>query len=143
VSTASVTRAYRFRFYPTDGQAVELSRTFGCVRLVYNRALDARTAAWHQEQRRVGYTDTSALLTTWKKTDELGFLNEVSSGVREWVCPGCGDSHDRDVNAARNIPAAGRAVAACGDGVRPIRRWSVRHLSEPPFQGRRNRNCPS
>ena len=47
VSTASVTRAYRFRFYPTDGQAAELSRTFGCVRLVYNRALDARTAAWH------------------------------------------------------------------------------------------------
>ncbi|MET1073175.1 MAG: helix-turn-helix domain-containing protein, partial [Umezawaea sp.] len=26
-------RAYRYRFYPTDGQAVELSRTFGCVRL--------------------------------------------------------------------------------------------------------------
>jgi hypothetical protein len=25
---------------------VELSRTFGCVRVVYNRALEARTAAW-------------------------------------------------------------------------------------------------
>jgi len=35
VSGAAVKRAYRHRLYPTDGQAVELSRTFGCVRLVY------------------------------------------------------------------------------------------------------------
>ena len=74
-----VKRAYRYRFYPTEGQAAELSRTFGCVRLVYNRALEARTTAWRQERRRVGYADTSALLTAWKQTDELGFLNEVSA----------------------------------------------------------------
>jgi len=74
-----VKRAYRYRFYPTDAQAVELSRTFGCVRLVYNRALEARTTAWRQEQRRVGYADTSALLTAWKQTEEFAFLNEVSS----------------------------------------------------------------
>jgi putative transposase len=79
VSQALVKRACRFRFYPTEEQAVELSRTFGCVRLVYNRALDARTPAWYQEQRRVGYTGTSALLTARKRTDESAFLNEVSS----------------------------------------------------------------
>lgn len=76
---AVVRRAYRYRCYPNDKQAAELSRTFGCVRLVYNRALDARTAAWCQERRRVSYADTSALLTAWKRTDELAFLNEVSS----------------------------------------------------------------
>ncbi len=38
-------RAFKYRFYPTDAQAAELSRTFGCVRLVYNRALAERTAA--------------------------------------------------------------------------------------------------
>ncbi|MEX5713921.1 RNA-guided endonuclease TnpB family protein [Parafrankia sp. FMc6] len=41
--------------------------------------------------------------------------------VRAWTCRGCGAVHDRDLNAARNILAAGLAVAACGDGVRPPR----------------------
>ncbi len=71
-------RAYRYRFYPTEEQAAQLSRTFGCVRLVYNRALEARTTAWNHEQRRVTYTDTSAMLTEWKATEEFAFLNEVS-----------------------------------------------------------------
>ncbi|MCS7475648.1 RNA-guided endonuclease InsQ/TnpB family protein [Umezawaea endophytica] len=79
MSVKVVKRAYRYRCYPDEKQAVELLRTFGCVRLVYNRALDARTTAWRQEQRRVDYEDTSALLTAWKRTDEFGFLNEVSS----------------------------------------------------------------
>ncbi len=43
--------------------------------------------------------------------------------VRVWTCD-CGAEHDRDVNAAKNILAAGLAVAACGDGVRPQRETS-------------------
>jgi putative transposase len=43
--------------------------------------------------------------------------------VRAWTCV-CGAVHDRDVNAARNILAAGLAVSACGDGVRPQRESS-------------------
>jgi putative transposase len=39
--------------------------------------------------------------------------------VRIWTCPKCGVTHDRDLNAARNVLAEGRSVAACGGGVRP------------------------
>ncbi|WP_423834978.1 transposase [Streptomyces manipurensis] len=41
-------RSFKYRFYPTHAQAVELSRTFGCVRKVYNLALAARTDAWRR-----------------------------------------------------------------------------------------------
>ncbi|GGW77285.1 transposase [Streptomyces galilaeus] len=71
-------RAFKYRFYPTDVQAAELSRTFGCVRKVYNLALAACTEAWAR-QVRVNYNQTSGMLTDWKKTGELAYLNEVSS----------------------------------------------------------------
>ncbi|MFI8076108.1 RNA-guided endonuclease InsQ/TnpB family protein [Streptomyces sp. NPDC086033] len=74
-----VKRAFKYRFYPTGEQAAELSRTFGCVRLVYNKALEERTRAWYGEQRRISYVQSSAALTQWKKTAELAFLAEVSS----------------------------------------------------------------
>jgi putative transposase len=78
VATTHVKRAYRYRFFPTDAQAAELSRTFGCVRKVYNMALAARTEAWARQER-INYNATSAMLTVWKKTEELAYLNEVSS----------------------------------------------------------------
>ncbi|MFH8930989.1 RNA-guided endonuclease InsQ/TnpB family protein [Streptomyces pristinaespiralis] len=78
MATTHVKRAYRYRFIPTDAQAAELSRTFGCVRKVYNMALAARTQAWARQER-INYNQTSAMLTVWKKTEELAYLNEVSS----------------------------------------------------------------
>jgi putative transposase len=78
VAVNHVKRAFKYRFYPTDAQAAELSRTFGCVRKVYNLALEARTRAWQQGER-VNYNATSAMLTAWKKTEEMAYLCEVSS----------------------------------------------------------------
>jgi putative transposase len=74
-----VKRAFKYRFYPTPEQVAELARTFGCVRKVYNMALAARTEAWALRRERINDNATSAMLTAWKKTEELAFLNDVSS----------------------------------------------------------------
>ncbi|MFB8789546.1 MAG: RNA-guided endonuclease TnpB family protein [Potamolinea sp.] len=71
-------KAYRYRFYPTEEQEQLLCRTLGCVRLVYNKALHTRTEGWYERQERIDYKQTSAMLTTWKKQEDLQFLNEVS-----------------------------------------------------------------
>ncbi|MFB7714952.1 helix-turn-helix domain-containing protein [Streptomyces sp. NPDC056105] len=141
MATTRTKRAFKHRCHPTDAQAAELSRTFGCVRKVYNMALAARTEAWAHGER-VNYNAGSALLTVWKKTYELAYLNEVSCffpssklcsacgslakgmplNVRERTCESSGTSHDRDVNAARNLLAVGLTAVVCGAGVRPQRR---------------------
>jgi putative transposase len=71
-------RAYKYCFYPTTEQENLLRGTMGCVRLVYNKALAAKTEGWYERQNRIDYKQTSGMLTNWKKTEELDFLNEVS-----------------------------------------------------------------
>lgn len=56
-----------------------LRRTLGCCRLVYNKALHQRSEAWTSGKKNVGYAEQDRQLTAWKKTDDLAFLNEVSS----------------------------------------------------------------
>ncbi|GAA1648157.1 RNA-guided endonuclease TnpB family protein [Nonomuraea maheshkhaliensis] len=74
-----VKRAYKYRFYPTPGQAGELARTFGCVRLVCNEALEERTRAYNLEGKRVSSMESSAMLTAWKRSGDYDFPREVSS----------------------------------------------------------------
>ena len=71
-------KAHSYRFYPTPEQDNLLRRTLGCVRLVYNKALHERTQGWYERQERIGYHETSSMLTAWKQEEELAFLNEVS-----------------------------------------------------------------
>jgi putative transposase len=49
-------------------------------------------------------------------------LDSLTLDVRVWTCPECGEVHDRDINAAKNIHVAGLAIfEACGEAVRPGR----------------------
>jgi putative transposase len=75
-----VKRAYKYRFYPTPEQAGQFTRTFGCVRYVYNRALAERSRAWTQEQRRISYAESDKMLTGWKRDAETMWLTEPSKG---------------------------------------------------------------
>lgn len=74
-----VRTAYKVRAYPDAEQAALLARTFGCVRVVWNRTLAERQRRYTVEQQGTSYRETDAALTVWKKTDDLSFLAEVSS----------------------------------------------------------------
>ena len=88
-------------------------------------------AGWSQlmrliEEKAAQYGRSFARIGRFEPTSQVCSACGVKDGpkplhVREWACSACGTVHDRDVNAARNILAAGRAdkANACGAGVRP------------------------
>jgi transposase len=73
-----VQKAFKYRLFPTDDQAAQLAKTFGCARYVYNQALNYRSQAWLQEKKSPGYHDTALKLTAWKQETEKAFLSEFS-----------------------------------------------------------------
>ena len=72
-------RGFKFRFYPTSAQRLELGQTFGCTRYVYNWALALRTNSYYQDNVSLSYTDTSNALTKLKKDPEKPWLKQVSA----------------------------------------------------------------
>jgi putative transposase len=87
-------------------------------------------AAWSEFRRMLEYKAdwygrTVIVVDRWfpssKRCSVCGVVQAAMPlSVRVWTC-GCGATHDRDVNAAKNLLAAGRAVTVCGAGVRPQR----------------------
>ncbi len=94
-------------------------------------ARSVHDAGWAQllqllEEKAKYYGRAFARIGRFEPTSQVCSACGVKDGpkplhVREWTCPACGAVHDRDVNAARNILAAGRAdrLNACGGQVRP------------------------
>jgi putative transposase len=74
-----VRTAYKCRAYPDQAQQQVLARTFGCVRVVWNRTLAERHARYATEGTGTSYAATDRALTAMKKDPDLAFLNEVSS----------------------------------------------------------------
>lgn len=67
-------KGVKFRIYPNRRQKEQLQKTFGCTRLVYNKAL-----AMRREDQTIHYKETSTCLTAWKKQEDLAFLKEADS----------------------------------------------------------------
>ncbi|WP_376775797.1 RNA-guided endonuclease TnpB family protein [Kitasatospora gansuensis] len=83
----------------------------------FRRLLEEKAARYGRHVGIIGrYEPTSQVCSTCGVPDGPKPLN-----VRTWKCGACGTSHDRDLNAARNILAAGRAdrLNACGGPVGP------------------------
>jgi putative transposase len=56
-----------------------------------------------------------------KRCNDCGHIvGSMGLEIRDWTCPECGVSHDRDINAARNVLTAGLAELVCGENVSPV-----------------------
>jgi len=99
--------------------------------MIKNRPLSKSIAdaAWHEFTRQLAYKADWAgrsfvAIDQWfpssKRCSTSGcghVVDKLPLNVREWVCEVCGVTHDRDINAAINILAAGLVVLACGENV--------------------------
>ena len=59
-------KGIKFRIYPNGEQQSLINQTLGCCRLVYNKGLAMRNEAC-QNGKKIGYSQTSAMLTELKK----------------------------------------------------------------------------
>ena len=50
-------KAYKYRIYPNMEQRVQIAKTFGCCRFVYNRTLAYRKEMYEKEKKSVSKTD--------------------------------------------------------------------------------------
>ena len=104
-----------------ENQAI-IVETLRVRNMLKNRSL-ARAisgAGWHSLTSKIAYKAERAgrhfiKLNQWEATSktcaDCGYrLAELPLDVRAWECPGCGEHHDRDVNAALNIRRLGIAA---------------------------------
>src|SRR4028119_2177550 len=132
-------RAYRYRFYPAfanfwagrtkypnfkkkrSGGSAEFTRSafkWKDGQLWLAKCSEPLPIRWKW------YGRTLVKIDRWfpssKRCRHCGHVvDKLPLNVREWNCPKCGTHHDRDINAAQNILAAGLAVIVCGANIRP------------------------
>ena len=55
-------KAYKYRIYPNKEQEIQIAKTFGCCRFVYNQTLTYKKDTYEQEKKSVSKTDCDQLL---------------------------------------------------------------------------------
>jgi len=75
-------------------------------------AKNIANASWHELKRQLQYKcewyNKELIIinphNTSKECNNCGYINkELTLADREWTCPKCANTHDRDINAANNI----------------------------------------
>ena len=92
---------------------------------------------WHQITTMLAYKAdwygrTFVQIDQWypssKRCHACGHIaDSMSLSVRVWQCVECGKQHDRDINAAKNILKAGKAILAGADKLREHEKTTVGH----------------
>ncbi len=71
-----VLKAYKYRIYPNSEQRIQIAKTFGCCRFVYNQTLAYRREIYEKEKRSVSKTDCNNYCNRELKKD-YEWLKEI------------------------------------------------------------------
>lgn len=114
-----------------------LAQHISCASFGMFRQMLEYKCLWYGKELRLA----DRFFPSTKRCNGCGFTAaKLPLDVREWTCPECGEVHDRDLNAARNIlkfaSAAGKVVKARGACVKPkvapaTRRNGLRSENQP------------
>ena len=96
-------RAYKYRIYPTEEQKVLLAKTFGCVRVVWNWALDIRSKAYKEHGESIS---TNTLINRMKSElkNEKEWLSEVNSQALQMSIRNLGTAYDNFFRGTARFP---------------------------------------
>ena len=72
-------KAYKYRIYPNQQQAIAFEQHFGCVRFVYNWALALQNRYYKIFGKSLSRSKIQSQLVKKKKTGKFAWLNEVNS----------------------------------------------------------------
>ncbi|MYD60112.1 MAG: IS200/IS605 family element transposase accessory protein TnpB [Gemmatimonadetes bacterium] len=73
-----INRAYKYRIYPNKSQQEALAKLFGCVRYVWNWALDLRESYYKDTGKALLASEISKGLTDLRKSQDTLWLSDVS-----------------------------------------------------------------
>ena len=78
METKTVIKGYKYRIYPTKEQEIQISKTFGCCRFVYNQLLAKKIELYKTEQKSLSKIDCNNYCNQFlKKQEEYKWLKKV------------------------------------------------------------------
>jgi putative transposase len=78
MDTKTVIKGYKYRIYPTKEQEIQINKTLGCCRFVYNQLLAKKIELYKTEQKSLSKTDCNNYCNqVLKKQEEYKWLKEV------------------------------------------------------------------
>lgn len=97
-----VHKAYKFRLYPTQEQAILIHQTIGCFRFVFNHFLSTWDDTYQETGKGLSYGKCSARLPALKA--DLSWLKEVDSIALQSSLKNLANAFDRFFQEQSNYP---------------------------------------